>query len=507
MNDLNLQRIRYEIGQELGHVPDTRAWTDRVDRMIAQVHAELWDAEPWPFRVRESALHVYPDFTLTQLEAELVTGADVDRVFEVTDVGNIAGRMFPLVDALETPEAEGHIQRLVGAEWGLETLATADRVGGNWTSGPFVIQKANLNGDAVRVWLDPRCHCVAHGTTGSWSVRFPRYRLPADFDAWAHGAVQREGRPLDVLSSRQLRLLERGVNRPPLTAAGPPTAWAWDAGLDQSPDDLIATRLNQSQGWTPDQTPMAVIEQLEGGVNPGPGGDFLADQLYRFAVSWYYEGRFGPLSNVVELTPGVGDTVNLVLPTLQGNAALTPQTNLGWAVGVWIAKGDGPFELSEIKDPPPNAPDVTNLIVVTGRPDPKNQYRRVRYEQVATPPRYIRLWPRPAAHEQLSIRYFRRPIPMEAPTDVPDGVLPQFRRYLVVETAVRLATGDGQPGSSPALSTVGRLKAQSTQLYRRMLGHYFPERARGHQRQALLAPTGPDALLAHADDLDWHGDT
>ena len=364
-----------------------------------------------------------------------------------------------------------------------------------------------LSGDTARVWLDPRCRCSSHASGGEFAVRFPRYRLPADFDAWAQGAVQREGRALDVLTPRQLRILEQGVNRPPLSAAGTPFGWSWDEGLDQSPDDLIATTLNAAEAWAPDSTPMAVIEQLEGGTNPGPGGNFLPDQLYRFAVSWYVGNQFGPLSNVVELTPATGETVNLLLPLVEDNAALAPQVNIGWSVAVWVAKGDGPFELQQIKDPPPNAGGVSAAITVTGRPDPLVQYRRVRYEQVATPARYIRLWPRPAEYEQLQLRYFRRPLPMQAPTDVPDGILPQFRRYLVVETAARLVAGDGQPGSSPALSTLGRLKAQSTQLYRRMLGHYFPERARAHQRQALLVPTGADALRAHADDLDWHGDT
>ncbi len=508
MNDLNLARIRYEIGQELGHTPDTRAWSDRVDRMIAQVYAELWDAEPWPFRIRETALHVYPDFALAQdTEAELVSGTDVFRVFEIADVGDLAGVMFPAVDALEPLEQAAHVQRLVGAEWGIETLATADRTGGNWTSGPFTIQKATLSGDTVRVWLDPRCRCTAHGTTGEFVVRFPRYRLPHDFDAFTPDAVRREGRRLDVLSSRQLRALEGGVQRPPLGSPGTPQAWAWDEGLDQSPDELIATRQVQSQAWAPDSQPWAVIETLEGGVNATTGGSFIADQLYRFAVSWFYENRFGPLSNVVELTPGTGDTVNLLLPAVEANAALSPQVALGWAVAVWVAKGDGPFELSSIEDPPPSSGGAAALITVTGRPDPLAQYRRVRHEQVAAPPRYIRLWPRPSTHEQLLLRYFRRPLPMEADTDVPDGILPQYRRYLVYETAAQLLAGDGVPGASPAISTLGRLKAQAQKLYRQMLGHYFPGRDRPHQRRALLTPASVDLLRPSAADIDWNGDT
>ena len=116
MNDLNLQRIRYEIGQELGHVPDTRAWTERVDRMVAQVYSELWDAEPWPFRIRETTLHVYPDFTLAKgTDASLVSGSNVFRVFEIADVGDLAGVMYPTADAVETLEQQAHLQRLVGA--------------------------------------------------------------------------------------------------------------------------------------------------------------------------------------------------------------------------------------------------------------------------------------------------------------------------------------------------------------------------------------------------------
>lgn len=507
MNDLNLQRIRYEVGQELGHAPDTRAWADRVDREVAQVFTDLWAAEPWPFRLRETALHVYPDFVLAKgTEATLVSGLDVLRVFEIGDVGDLAGRMYPTAEALEDLAVQGHVQRLVGAEWGIDAPATGDRTGGNWGSGPFVVQKATLSGDTVRVWLDPRCRINSYASGGEFAVRFPRYRLPPDFDAFANAAIRREGRPLELISQAQLRILERGVARPPSTAAGRPTCWSYDEGLDHSPDDMIGTALNASRAWSPDATPSAVIETLEGGVNPDTIGSFLPNQLYRFAVSWYYENRFGPLSNIVELTPGTGDTVNLVLPVVEPNAALAPQVHLGWTIAIWIAKADGPFELSQFVDPPPNGGGVSNVVVVTGRPDPLTQYRRVRYEQVATPPRYIRLWPRPATYEQLLLRYHRRPTPMEADTDVPDGILPQFRKYLVYETAARLAA-EPAPGGAPALSTVGRLRAQAAQVYRRMLGHYFPGRERGHQRRALLAPTRIDLLRPSAEDIDWNGDS
>lgn len=507
MNDLNLQRIRYEIGQELGHAPDTRAWSDRLDRTLAQVYADLWAAEPWPFKLRETPLHVYPDVTLAKgTEASLVAGADVLRVFQIPDVNDLAGRLFPLLDAIEPLALQAHVQRLVGAEWGVETLATGDRTGGNWTTGPFTIQKASISGDTVRVWLDPRCRIQSHAVGGEFALRFPRYRLPYDFDAFAPGAIRREGDALDMITNAQLRLLERGVQRPPSSAAGRPTCWTYDEWLDHSPDDLIASALNQSEAWSPDATPSAVIETLEGGVNPDTVGSFLSDQLYRFAVSWYYEGRHGPLSNVVELTPGTGDTVNLVLPVVEQNAALAPGINIGWSLSVWVAKGDGPFELQQIKDPPPNGGGVSNAIVVSGRPDPLAQYRRVRYEQVATPPRYVRLWPRPAEYEQLLLRYYRRPIPMEADTDVPDGILPQFRKFLVYETAARLAA-EPAPGGSPALSTMGRMRAQGQLIYRRMLGHYFPGRERTHQRRALLVPDRLDLLRPSAEDIDWNGDT
>jgi hypothetical protein len=518
MAALSLAKLADAVEAELQQAPDVRQWRTRIRRTISDVYEEVWASRPWPFRIREAAFWVYPDFTLEKDEL-FVAHANGLRVFGTNGLATVlSDKMFPAAEATGGIFAE-HIEHLVGAEIGIEAPSTTDKANGNWLEGPFTVQKILGPGAifAHQLWLDPRCNVTSVDTTaagGPFEVRFPRYLLPYDCDQLLRDGVKDEqGQALQFLDAASHRWLQQGTARPPAGGGVVPNGWTYDEGIDTTTPlhryvspNLWATD-TLAPAWVDHHTNVPVRETIVGAASAG-AGTFVIGQRYRFAVSWFYEGRFGPLSNVVEVTPTTGNQrITLSgLPEVPYVLALAPETPYGWSLAIWVAVGDGPLYLLQHLNPAPStgAGGVSTTQVLQTAPATTNMHQKRIRQPVVTPAshRYIRLYPRPSAHRKYQIRYLRRSYPLEAEEDTPEFG-EQFHMALVYIAAARIAALREGPSSRSSLmirlTTLGERKlAELTQ-------YYFPGQHFHARKGSILALRAGGRY--RIDRVDWNGDS
>ena len=523
VSELSLERIVHEIEQELQQEPQVRSWRTRIVRTVNEVLEELWSSYDWPWSIQQAPLWVFPDFEFSRADLSFV--ADSERVFEFS-FEDVDGLMWPTPLTAEGETGNSirrqYLQHLVGAEVGLETVSPTDAQRGNWNEGPFIVDRVTQR-DAEQhwMWLDSRLTVTSalESTGASYKVRFPRWQLPYDFDHFVdHAPISDErGVALQYVHPAQYRNMVQGHGRPPREGPGTPRFYTVDEGPDlQVPHDrLNSPEFRGSAALAPsdhnvNHTPSGLTGVVD---NSGSSPTLRIGQLHRFAVSWYYRGRHGALSNVVELTPtsSAPSVLLTVGEGLPGNATLDPDVSYGWVLAVWVAVGDGPFVLQSYVDPPPN-PVAANTTVRVNHLDDVNTYSsigrrpwaKIRHDVVyANPYRYIKLHPRPTAFRRYDLRYHRRPVPLLAPEDTPPFDR-KFHRYLVYEAASRLAVNNAAAGGTPALATPERLRRMAAAVLSRMVGQYLGDHV-ARKQKGMLTATDRGRYPLEAP-VDYNGD-
>lgn len=512
MQTMNLARLAQAVEDELQQAPDVRRWRTLIREKINDEYQFVCDLRPWPFRIREAPLFVYPDFELAKADLSFAN-ASGQRVWDAANLeGTLSDLMFPLAENSGAMWAL-HREQLVGAEMGIEDPSATDIGNGNWLEGPFVIERVkDIGGGSTRLWLDPRCNCTAapDANGGTYHLRFPRYLLPADCDQLLQDGVKDEdGMALSYVHPSVFRAWSQGTARPP-TAPGVSSAWTYDEGFDTT---APLSRSHSPNLWSPTAATFpawfdhhrnsSIREQL---VATGVAGasTWTTGQRYRFAVSWAYAGRLGPLSNIVEWTPA-GSTPSVTLsgfPSLPANAGLTPVVAYGWVRAVWVATGDGPFYLLQYIDPPPSSGGTATSATFSTAPVAV-PWKRVRYDEVFAPAyRYIRLLSRPSGHQKYQLRYLRRCAPLLAEEDVPE-LAPQFHPLIVLRAAAALAKGREQ-SSRTALHV--RLTQEADRKLAEMMQFYFPGQHALFRKGSILTPD-PAMRLSIRGSMDWNGDS
>lgn len=507
MIDLSLVRLIRGVEEELQRAPQTRSWREQVTNALNAEMFDLLGSREWPFLVVQRPLWVFPDFTLTGTQITMPSSTP-RRVFDIPSIStSLVGTMWGSSSATSLPD---FLESLVGAEVGVDSGAGA-YLTGNWRDGPFMIERVLYDGsDSVRLWLDPRCTVASLPADTVLNIRFPRYLLPPDLaEIIAQDSLTDErGVPLAHKPPAQFLALSQGNGRPTRITVGTPRYFTVDEGIDwQVPPD----RLTSPNLWVGVDTAAPRYDlripppQHEMTANASPGGSLDFGKRFRIAFCYYVAGRFGPLGNIYEVT--TTDTNRTITATygwlLPQDAFLTPDTNVGWYLAAFVAEGDGPLMLQGYVAGPNQARGSD--YVVTQLANLTTPWKGVRYDDVAvTPPRFLRLLPRPSSHQRLSLRYRRRPTPLVHDEDVPPFPA-EFHRALVYGAAARLAEG-AQIGGAPQLATAARMRAAALQVESRMRAQYFPEGMLVKQK-GMIGGSGavPDPLDIHS--IDYNGDT
>lgn len=516
MQSMNLARLAQAVEDELQQAPDVRRWRTLIREKLNDEYQYLCELRPWPFRIREAPLFVYPDFTIAKADLDFADSQG-QRVWNGTNLeSTLSDVMFPLAENSGTMWAF-HRENLIGAEVGIEDPSATDLANGNWKEGPFVIERVkDLGGPGpTRIWLDPRCNCTAapDADGGDYHVRFPRYLLPADCDQLLDDGVKDEfGLALRYVHPSVHRAWSMGTERPPAVGGGFVGAWTYDEGfdttapLDRSHSPNLWSNASTSTtypSWFDHHRNVSIREQIAT-TGSATGSTWTVGQRYRFAVSWYYANRFGPLSNISEWTPtsGLPSVVLSGMPSLPANAGLTPAVAYGWVLAIFVAVGDGPFYLLQYVDPPPSSGGTSTSVTLSTAPVATPQHR-VRYDNVfAASYRYIRLLNRPSSHRKYQLRYLRRCTPLLAEEDVPE-LAEQFHPLIVLRAAAALAKNREQ-GSRTAL--YARLVQEADRKLAEMMQFYFPGQHERFQHGSILN-VGPRANLQIRGPMDWNGDS
>lgn len=507
MIDLSLVRLIRGVEEELQRAPQTRSWREQVRNAINAEMYDLLGSREWPFLVVQRPLWVFPDFTLTGTQITLPSAVP-RRVFDIPSVsGSLVGTMWPAGSSSILPD---FLEQLVGAEVGMEESDPVADNTGNWRDGPFTIERVLFDGgDSVRIWLDPRCNVTSLPSTATLHVRFPRYLLSPDLaEIIAQDSLTDErGVPLAHKPPSQFLRLAQGNGRPPRTMVGTPRYFTVDEGIDWQvpPDRLVSPNIWMNETIAAPRYDLRIpTPQFELNAVASGGGNLVPGR-YRVAVCFYVAGRFGPLSNVYEVT--TTDANRTITAThgwlLPPDAFLAPDNSIGWYLAAFIAEGDGPLMLHGYTAGPNQARGSDYTITLL--PNPTMPWKGVRYDDVAvSPPRFLRLLPRPSAHQRLSLRYRRRPTPLVHDEDVPPFPA-EFHRALVYGAAARLAEG-AQIGGAPQLATAARMRAAAIQIESRMRAQYFPEGMLAKQK-GMIGGSGmvPDPLDINS--IDYNGDT
>jgi hypothetical protein len=184
-----------------------------------------------------------------------------------------------------------------------------------------------------------------------------------------------------------------------------------------------------------------------------------ASTKHRVFLSWFWSGRFGPPSNVMEVTTTDAGSILRVsgikpLPTSGANI------EYGRRLSVWMAEGEaGAFCLKGfVTDSAASSYDI-----VTNNDNPNNsQLRLPRWDEHYYDglPKYIRIYPRPSAFARYTIEYRAFPRELIEDSDAPEIDGPH--EILAWLAAAELIEQTGRDAS--------RARAQVARFERMMLG-------------------------------------
>jgi hypothetical protein len=431
----NVVELCDDLDNALQYAPDLLTYERNKRRVLSDVYTELASSQPWPWLYKTDPLYALPDVALTNAQIALVG----PRTFDI----NAAVLEDTFYSSDDTDAYDVFQDLLCGAELGLEDRTLREGGVGNWAFAPFVIENVDTSSASnVRIYLDPRCNITSlHSSLGDYVIRFPRARLPARCDR-VIGITDDEDRPLTNMSDS---LFRQYIADPDLTGSIP-THWLPDTGVHSGLPWLMGhtgvpgavTGANESVRDTKNQPIYESPPFVAAAANTGANA-LLAETTYRLAICWVYAGRYGPFSEVVEVTTtSTNKAINLTaLPTQNNGAAGTDLVgDSGRRISIWIAEGDhGPWFEASLQQ---TAIDTTATIATRPTIATLPQALRRREEiYPGGPYQYIRLWPRTDATRKMKLTYLAKPTRLVSNVDEPE--LPeQFHKLLVSMTVVEM---------------------------------------------------------------------
>jgi hypothetical protein len=418
---MNLGQIRQAVENETRHFPDLPSHRADLNAVINRVYTAFCNSRTWSFMQRTALLHSFPDLSLpnASVSGNLLLGPRALILPELYDL--------PVPMYRATAQSDYFDTLLVGAEFGL----AADSV----VQGPWVIEQvisrsvAGVSGPIVA--LDPRADFSGGKPSGDFVIRFPRLQLPPDVMT-VLSLDSDDGRPIRSLSPIEQR---RHLN--PADANRPSTS-GWfledfghenriapvhiDLFLDSTSRSPF---VSQREVWPVRETIGLTFSEASG----TPTAEQIpADTRVRVFACWFWAGRFGPPSNIVEDTTS-GD-INTV--TVTGLPQLSPgETTIqyGRRVAIFMAEGEGAFFLRAFHNNPNSQTQTILTRNVAGNAEPGLRFPR--YDEIVPPGSYkfIRITPRPAALERVSLSYQAHPRQLIEDTDAPE--IPDNHEILV----------------------------------------------------------------------------
>jgi hypothetical protein len=426
-----LRALMRIVEDEMRHHPQIADWRTKLREKVAAVNrAFCGDIQrKWPWMIRTHELMVYPDLELPLGVGNVVRKIGYgNRTFDIP-VGLLNGEMYP--EETHSLWREHHMALSDGAvvELADRSLDPQPQLSshGNWAYAPFAIEMVvPTSGIApapasVTIQLDPTAEIPALlGTEGDLAIRWPRRRLPADCSSVI--AVRDEhGRRLAPLSSTQLTLSESQRNR-----IGTPCFLVEDSGKEMRAAALAYPGVHDSTVSHPHHTPFLaqretwpVRETISLAIIVTGGTSIKASTKHRVFLSWFWGGRFGPPSNEVTVTTtDSGNTLRVSgirpLPTSGANM------EYGRRLSVWMAEGEsGAFMLKGFV----TDSAATTYDIVTSNNNPNtSQLRLLRWDEHYFDglPKYLRIYPRPAAFARYTVEYRAFPRELVEDTDAPE---------------------------------------------------------------------------------------
>jgi hypothetical protein len=315
-------------------------------------------------------------------------------------------------------------------------------------------------------------------------VRFPRIQLPVDCEALV-ALRDQDGRTLEPLAPGQLRRYQLQRDR-----AGAAGYVLDDGGFEPRFAPFVVP--GASVGVTPvnagqtndvyQRENMPIRQTIVGAL--AAGGTLTVGSRYQAFATWWYAGRFGPPSNIVEVTPTTGNqTLSLTnLPTM-------PSTDYGRRLCIFLREGEGGFYLTDTLLTPTSSTRSITATFGGGaalRPTRWDEVYQGLYQ-------YIRVYPRPTEMQRLELEYRARPRDLIEDSDVPD--IPGDHDVLVWLTVAHLVHGVG--GNATGAFVMADKFRQS------LLAHTHPQtRHNLFQRgQVGLQRT----TIPWVDSVDWQG--
>lgn len=438
---MNVDEIATRVGEQLDFEPDLVRYKREVRNRIDAVYSGLCVHSRWPWLQRQAVLLALPDVTIPNGSLAVATS----RSFSVTAAALIAAGLYPAEDAGAFRELQG---AMVGGELDLVDRSLRALGNGNWEEAPFIIDRITPSATTAQFFADPRCSMTAiTGTEGSFSLRFPRQLLPADVDELT-AVLDEEETPLRALSTEEA--IDRFVRRRPVNepTAGRPIAYTPDDSAEIRLPSMVSpamSELDTNQGARDfySRSNLPIREDppfVATPVNTGSNA-LLANTRYRFCICWWYAGRFGPPSKVVEIT-----TTGTMKAVTLSDLPVLSSIQYGRNIAVFVAEGDsGPFILEGFQ-----LVQTTATRDITTRPDALNEpWRSVRLDEVypGGPYQYLRLWPRTNVLREMRVKYHARPRRLLSVNDEPEFKMP-FHEYLVWATCMDIAEKHGSAAAA-----------------------------------------------------------
>lgn len=457
---MSLGTIVARVENELQYQPDLAAYRRDVRQLVNTRYLLLSKERNWPWLNKRAPLWVFPDLVIQNSQVTLPGG------------GVYGSRTFLMNDTVFEPYYDGYAdwitrfrRLLCGAEFGVTDTDLVLGGASNWEDGPFTIELAESHPSSpparTLLHLDPRCAISSiTGSEGTYTLKFPRYLLPADMDV-LRSVVDEQGRELAMLEPGQ----ERRLGLLP-TATGQRPSWALeDFGHATTHPQFIYPGLSDVTPSNPDQT-----EDLYQRANPpvrvapilnftGTSGLWKTSTTVRVAFAWFYANRLGPLGPYTEATSDT-DTRSLAVSNynavgllpVQATATagaygrrlaifvsedLTAVTNGGQGPSAYyfrgfVNPGDGTTSFT-IASPRDSGTATTGTIRANGTLDlPRHDRMYPGTYQ------YLRLYPRPEVPAKYELDYRSRAMEMVEDSDAPE--FPSvFEEVLVYATCLEMA--------------------------------------------------------------------
>ena len=442
---------------------------------------------------------VYPDISLLFTGVALVatTSRRLTLNYAATGIKGAAGmytntgdlEMLQRVDDLHAAELHFHIDD-VSLSVVSKRVYEIDRA-----------EPANMTAETSDIWVDPGlAWSTKPSLTGNPTLKWRRYRMPADFQRVLSIRDATDFDELTELTRSRVASLELDLDQ-----TGRPTHFFVKNTRDSHPH--MASR-SPFLGPNRDIALHAYSNLPPAGTLAGAAvaGGSLGGGTYRVFVSWYYQGRFSPPGNVVEVVvPGGATGINTL--RLTGLESML-DANYGRVLTVWISRAEGAFNylcyvddsgafstLSGTPDPTTTQFDIDATLVLSEL----NAFNGVRrWDEVYPGGRYtyLSVWPIPDARRRLTLEYLARPGQLLDDKDEPD--LPREFHMCLVHRAV-MELGSRHEGE--------QLKKTHAALYKQVLGQ-MRKAFIGHQRRSpqkgMIDGDGPYGR-AIIDSVDWQG--